>query len=61
MPYRLKESWGAYFGAGALIGFLFGQIISVYLPWGQQLPSVYGWLIFPIVAIAFFLLGSYEK
>lgn len=61
MGFRLKESWGGYFGAGALIGLLLGQLIAMFLPWGKQLPSIYGWIIFPAVAVAFFILASLEK
>jgi len=60
MGFRLKESWGAYFGAGAVLGMLIGQILAVYLPWGKQAPTWIGYILSLGIAAAFFILGCYE-
>ncbi len=60
MGFRLRENWGAYFGAGVIVGIIIGQILTVSLPWGKQLPSLIGYIIFIGLAIGFLLLASYE-
>ena len=63
MPFRLKEGWGAYFGAGAMIGMLINQVMVFILPWAAKkftTRAIVGFIILVALAIAFMLLGSYE-